>query len=399
MPRPRALKPRGGGPAARRNGAIRMTADTADLFSPLTMGSLRCRNRIAMAPLTRSRAGAGNVPTALNALYYAQRASAGLIVSEATQIMPEGQGYISTPGIHSAAQVDGWKLVTKAVHVAGGCIVLQLWHVGRISHPSFQPGGALPVAPSAVKPAAQAFTQHGFQPIPTPRALETAEIAAIVQQYATAARNAMAAGFDGVEVHAANGYLIDQFLRDRTNRRTDPYGGGIENRTRFLAEVMAAVTGAIGAGRVGVRISPQNAANDMADSDPQALFNHVAERLSGKGIAYLHVIEGDTAGAKAPDFDYMALNRLFGGAVIANNGFDAPRAMAAVAEGQADMIAFGKPFIANPDLPVRLLLAAPLATARQDTFYGGGEEGYTDYPLLREVRPEVCACAREHAWG
>src|SRR5215831_18742543 len=309
-----------------------MSADRPDLFSPLTLGSLDCKNRIAMAPLTRSRAGPGNVPSPLNALYYAQRTSAGLIISEATQIVPEGQGYISTPGIHSPQQVEGWRIVTRAVHVAGGCMVLQLWHVGRISHQSFQPGGALPVAPSAIKPNARAFTQKGFEPIPTPRALETAEIRGIVQQYAKAAQNAMTAGFDGVEVHAANGYLIDQFLRDRTNKRSDQYGGGTENRTRFLLEVMDAVTSAAGAERVGVRISPQNAQNDIDDSDPQALFNHVAKSLAGTGIAYLHVIEGDTSGKTAPGFDYMALKRLFGGSVIANNNFDRTRAGAALVD-------------------------------------------------------------------
>jgi len=223
-----------------------MNADQLDLFSPLTVGTLNCKNRVVMAPLTRSRAGAGNVPHVLNALYYAQRASAGLIISEATQISPDGQGYISTPGIHSAEQIEGWRIVTKAVHVAGGYMVLQLWHVGRISHPSFQPGGALPVAPSAIKPNAQAFTQKGFEPIPTPRALKTQEIPGIVLQYAEAAQNAMTAGFDGVEVHAANGYLIDQFLRDRTNKRSDRYGGSIENRARFLLEVMDAVTSRVG---------------------------------------------------------------------------------------------------------------------------------------------------------
>jgi N-ethylmaleimide reductase len=376
-----------------------MSADRPDLFSPLTLGSLDCKNRIAMAPLTRSRAAPGNVPSTLNALYYAQRASAGLIISEATQITPEGQGYISTPGIHSPQQLEGWKIVSEAVHVAGGCIVLQLWHVGRISHPSFQPGGALPVAPSAIKPNAQAFTQKGFESIPRPRALESGEIRGIVQQYAKAARNAMTAGFDGVEVHAANGYLIDQFLRDRTNKRSDQYGGNIENRTRVLAEVMDAVAGAVGRERVGVRISPQNAANDIDDSDPQALFNHVAESLAGKDIAYLHVIEGDTSGKPMPTFDYTALKRLFGGLVIVNNNFDGARAMATVAEGHADMVAFGKPFISNPDLPIRLLLGAPLETANHDTFYGGGEEGYTDYQLLRSVKPDVCYRAHEHAWG
>jgi N-ethylmaleimide reductase len=374
-----------------------MSAVQPDLFSPLRLGSLACKNRIAMAPLTRSRAGPGNVPNALNALYYAQRASAGLIISEATQISPEGQGYISTPGIHSPQQIEGWKIVTKAAHAAGGRMVLQLWHVGRISHPSFQPGGGLPVAPSAIKPNAQAFTQKGFEPIPMPRALETGEIQGIVKQYAKAAQNAMEAGFDGVEVHAANGYLIDQFLRDRTNKRSDQYGGSTENRTRFLLEVMDAVTAAVGRERVGVRISPQNMQNDIDDSDPQTLFNHVAKALAGKGIAYLHVVEGDTPGK--PAFDYLALTRLFGGSVIANNNFDRARAMAAVAEGRADVIAFGKPFISNPDLVIRLLLGTPLATANHETFYGGGEEGYTDYAFLRSVKPDVCYRDHERVWG
>lgn len=369
------------------------------LFDPIKLGDLTLPNRILMAPLTRSRAGPGNIPSSLNALYYAQRASAGLIISEATQIAPEGQGYISTPGIHSPQQIDGWKIVTKGVHVAGGCIVLQLWHVGRISHPSFQPGGALPVAPSTIKPNAQAFTQKGFEPIPTPRALETGEVRGVVQQYARAAQNALMAGFDGVEVHAANGYLIDQFLRDRTNKRSDQYGGSIENRARFLLEVIDAVAGAVGRERLGVRISPQNVANDIDDSDPQALFSHVAESLARKEIAYLHVIEGDTSGKPMPAFDYTALKRLFGGLVIVNNNFDGVRATAAMSEGRADMVAFGKPFISNPDLPIRLLLGAPLETANHDTFYGGGEEGYTDYKLLRSVKPDVCYRACEHAWG
>jgi N-ethylmaleimide reductase len=376
-----------------------MGANQPDLFRPLRVGSLNCKNRVAMAPLTRSRAGPGNVPHVLNALYYAQRASAGLIISEATQISPEGQGYISTPGIHSGEQIEGWRIVTNAVHVAGGCIVLQLWHVGRISHPLFQPGGAAPVAPSAIKPNASAFTQKGFEPIPTPRALETAEIGGIVRQYAKAAQNAMIAGFDGVEVHAANGYLIDQFLRDRTNKRSDEYGGNIENRTRFLSEVMDAVTSAVGREHVGVRISPQNTQNDINDSDPQALFNHLVKSLAGRGIAYLHIIEGDTSGKPVPTFDYVALKRLFGGAVIANNNFDRRRANAAIAQGDADMIAFGKPFISNPDLVIRLFLGARLAVANRETFYGGGEEGYTDYQVLRSAEPDVCYQDHERAWG
>jgi N-ethylmaleimide reductase len=377
----------------------RTTGNASNLFSPVEVGPLPLKNRVVMAPLTRSRAGPGNVPTQLNALYYAQRASAGLIISEATQISPEGQGYISTPGIHSAEQIEGWKCVTKAVHVAGGPIVLQLWHVGRISHPSFQPGGVAPVAPSAIKPNGQAFTEKGFEPIPTPRALETAEVPAIVEQYAQAARNALAAGFDGVEVHAANGYLIDQFLQDRTNKRTDRYGGGIESRSRFLMEVVDAVSAAVGAERTGVRISPQNTMNDIADSDPKTLFNYVAEQLSGRGLAYLHVIEGDTGGALVPPFDYKHLKDLFDGLVIANNGFDKRRANEAIAGGRADLIAFGKPFIANPDLVLRLFLDAPLMPLNPDTLYGGADQGYTDYPFLRAVAPHACYCDAEGAWG
>jgi N-ethylmaleimide reductase len=370
-----------------------------DLFTPIEIGPLKLPNRIVMAPLTRSRAAAGNVPTVLNALYYAQRASAGLIVSEATQVAPEGQGYISTPGIHSADQIEGWKCVTGAVHVAGGRIVLQLWHVGRISHQSFQPGGELPVAPSAIRPNGQAFTANGFEPIPTPRALDIAEIPGVVAQYAQGARNAMAAGFDGVEVHGANGYLIDQFLRDGTNTRTDAYGGSIENRTRFLLETVDAVAAAVGPDRTGLRISPQNGQNDIADSDPQRLFNHVASALSGKGLSYLHVIEGDTGGTPVPPFDYSEIKRRFGGIVIANNGFDRERANEAIGQARADLVAFGKPFIGNPDLVIRLYLDAPLNPANRETFYGGANQGYTDYPLLRGVEPHACYGDAEHIWG
>ena len=370
-----------------------------DLFTPVEVGPLHLRNWVVMAPLTRSRAAKGNVPTALNALYYAQRASAGLIISEATQVSQQGQGYIATPGVHSAEQICGWSLVTKAVHVGGGHMVLQLWHVGRISHPSFQPGGGLPLAPSAIKPEAQAFTERGFEPIPTPRALGTEEIPGIVEEHAQAARNALAAGFDGVEVHAANGYLIDQFLRDRTNRRADRYGGSIENRVRFLVEVVDAVAAGVGSARVGVRISPQNMQNDIANSDPQTLFDYVASQLAERGLAYLHVVEGDTSGNPVPPFDYRALKRLFGGLVIANNGFDKRRANAAIADGEADLVAFGKPFIANPDLAIRLLLDAPIMPVNRDTLYGGGEAGYTDYPMLRAVAPDTCFRDKERAWG
>ena len=370
-----------------------------NLFTPIALGPLKLPNRVVMAPLTRSRAAEGNVPTLLNALYYAQRASAGLIISEATQVAPEGQGYISTPGIHSAEQVKGWQCVTGAVHASGGRIVLQLWHVGRISHQSFQPGGGLPIAPSAIQPKGQAYTTQGFQSIPTPRALRTDEIPGIVAQYGQAARNALAADFDGVEVHGANGYLIDQFLRSGTNQRTDVYGGSIENRMRFLLEVIDAVTPVAGAERTGLRISPQKGQNDISDSNPQNLFNAVASTISNKGLAYLHVIEGDTGGAPVQPFDYGEIKRRFGGPVITNNGFDKARATAAIEEGRADLVAFGKPFIGNPDLVTRLYLDAPLNPANRETFYGGGEQGYTDYPLLRVAAPHACYEDAERSWG
>ncbi|MDE3012355.1 MAG: alkene reductase [Pseudomonadota bacterium] len=355
---------------------------TQTLFSPLVAGDLHLPNRIVMAPLTRSRAGAGNVPGPLAALYYAQRASAGLLISEATQVIASGQGYPSTPGIHSAEQIAGWQRVTAAVHAAGGRIVLQLWHVGRISHRSFQPGGALPVAPSAIRPAGQVFIGSGMADFETPRALETAELPAIVQAYVDGAANAIAAGFDGVEIHAANGYLLDQFLRDGSNRRDDAYGGSIENRTRLLREVIAAVTARIGAGRTGMRISPEQTFNDMHDSAPQALFNRVAEIASEAGLAYLHVLEGDIAGGPGAGVDYGAIRQRFHGAYLANHAYTGERAAQAIASGRVDAVAFGKAFIANPDLVTRLQLGAALNQADQATFYGGDAKGYTDYPLL-----------------
>jgi N-ethylmaleimide reductase len=356
-----------------------------DLFQPVRLGALELPNRIVMAPLTRSRAGSAGIPGAMNAAYYAQRATAGLIIAEATQISQQAQGYAFTPGVANEAQVAGWRQVTEAVHQAGGRIVLQLWHVGRISHPSLQPGGALPVAPSAIKPEGQAFTESGFQPFVAPRALETDEIPGIVEDYRRAARNAQEAGFDGVEIHAANGYLIDQFLRDGTNQRTDRYGGSLQNRTRLLLEVTEAVTSVWGSERVGVRISPASPANDMRDSDPQALFNHAVAALAPFNLAYLHVVEGATGGARdLLGFDYGALRRAFGGPYLANNGYDKQLAEAALREGRADAIAFGRPFIANPDLVERLRTSAPLATADHKTFYGGDEHGYTDYPALTQ---------------
>lgn len=354
-----------------------------DLFSPTKLGSIQLANRIVMAPLTRNRAGQGNVPQPINAEYYAQRASAGLIISEATPISATAHGYPATPGIHDAAQVEGWKQVTAAVHAKGGKIVLQLWHVGRISHPSLQPGNALPVAPSAIKPAGQAFTYEGLQDFVTPRALAIEELPGIVADYARATRNALEAGFDGVEIHAANGYLLDQFLRDGTNQRQDEYGGSLENRTRLLLEVTKAVVEVAGAERVGVRISPLNPFNDISDSAPQRLFNHVASSLSPFGLAYLHVVEGGMGGEATPDFDFEDLRRQFKGGYIANLAYDKARGNAAIASGHADAIAYGAIYIANPDLVERLRQDAPLNTPDQATFYGGDAKGYTDYPTLQ----------------
>jgi N-ethylmaleimide reductase len=352
------------------------TIDTDLLFTPVRIGPLELANRVVMAPMTRNRAGAGDVPQAIAAEYYQQRASSGLIITEASQISPQGKGYPATPGIYSAAQVAGWQAVTDAVHRAGGRIFLQLWHVGRISHPSLQVGGALPVAPSALRPAGEAMTETGMQPFVTPRALEAEELPGIIQAYRQGALNATEAGFDGVEIHAANGYLLDQFLRDGTNKRTDAYGGSIENRSRLLLEAVEVVAKAIGAGRVGVRLTPLNPFNDIADSNPEATFGTVAEKLGQRGLAYLHVFE--TGG----EFDWAALKRAFGGPYIANGGYDKARAAAVLASGRTDLVAFGVPFIANPDLVARLKTDAALAAPDQATFYGGDARGYTDYPPL-----------------
>lgn len=353
-----------------------------DLFAPIRLGALTLPNRIVMAPLTRNRALDGNVPGPLTVTYYRQRASAGLIITEASPVCAEGHGYPRTPGIHSAAQVAGWRAVTDAVHAEGGRIFLQLWHVGRISHPSLQPNGAAPVAPSALQPAGQVWTGSGLQDYVTPRALARDELPGIIAAYRQAALNAQDAGFDGVEVHGANGYLLDQFLRSSTNQRDDDYGGPIGNRARLLLEVMEAVIEVFGADRVGVRLSPENRFNDISDAEPQATFDYVVDRLSPLGLAYLHVLEGDMTGQSAPGFDYAALRRAFAGPYMANCGYDRARAMAAVAGGQADLIAFGRAFIANPDLPARLAADAPLNEADTKTFYAGEEKGYIDYPTL-----------------
>ncbi len=357
---------------------------TPDILSPFQLGPLTLPNRVVMAPMTRNRAGPGNVPGAVNATYYAQRASAGLIVSEATQVSPQGVGYPGTPGIHSAAQVAGWKLVTDAVHAAGGRIFLQLWHVGRISHPSLQPGGALPVAPSAIAPAGQAMTREGMKPFVTPRALDIAEIAGIVEDYRRGAANARAAGFDGVELHAANGYLVDQFLRDSTNRRTDRYGGSATNRARFLVEVMEAIVGEWGAERVGVRLAPTNPFNDISDSNPAATFAAAVGELNRFGLAYLHIVEpiaGDPVAAGAvPDLRFF--RNIWRGALIGNKGYDLNRANAVIRDGVADLVSFAVLFLANPDLPERFRRGGPFNTPDRKTFYGGAAAGYVDYPAI-----------------
>jgi N-ethylmaleimide reductase len=355
-----------------------------DLFSPFQLGPLTLPNRIVMAPMTRNRAGPGNVPGPLAAIYYAQRASAGLIVSEATQVSPQGVGYPGTPGIHSAEQIAGWKRVTDAVHGAGGRIFLQLWHVGRISHPSLQPGGGLPVAPSAIAPAGQAMTREGLKPFVTPRALETAEIPGIVVDYRLGARHAREAGFDGVELHGANGYLVDQFLRDRTNHRTDRYGGSAQNRARFLIEVTEALVGEWGAERVGVRLSTTAPFNDMGDSDPAATFTAAVGELNRFGLAYLHVVEpvaGDPVPAgEMPDIRFF--RKLWRGTLMGNKGYDLARAQAVLRDGAVDLVSFAALFLANPDLPERLRRGGPFNPPDRKTFYGGDAGGYTDYPPL-----------------
>ena len=354
-----------------------------DLFSLVKLGGIELKNRMVMAPLTRNRAGEGGVPHDLNVTYYAQRASAGLIITEATPISLMAHGYPALPGIYTKEQVAGWEKVVDAVHEKGGKIVLQLWHVGRISHPSLL-NGAVPVAPSAIKPAGKAFTYQGLVDYVEPRALEVSELPTIVQDYVHATKCAIAAGFDGVEIHAANGYLLDQFLRDGSNIRTDNYGGSFENRARLLIEVTKAVVDVIDADKVGVRLSPVNPFNDMKDSNPQALFEYVVQQLNGFNLAYLHVVEGGIAGGGTADaFDFVALRKVFKGAYMANLGYDKARGNVAIASGFADCVAFGVPFIANPDLVARYKTDAPLNEADSKTFYGGTEKGYTDYSTLK----------------
>ncbi|MEM9002317.1 MAG: alkene reductase [Cyanobacteria bacterium P01_F01_bin.86] len=360
-------------------------AEPKDLFAPIQIGRYELPNRIVMAPLTRNRAGEGNVPFDIHATYYAQRASAGLLITEATQVSPLGIGYPRTPGIHSQAQIEGWRRVTESVHQAGGRIFLQLWHVGRVSHPSFH-GGNLPIAPSAIAPKGDAMTYEGMQPFVTPRALELDEIPGIIEQFRQGAKNALEAGFDGVEVHGANGYLLDQFLRDGSNQRTDAYGGSVENRARLLLEVTQAVVDVWGGDRVGVRLSPSSTFNDMSDSDPRATFGYAIQALNSFNLAYLHLLEPSEAdlrhgGVPVPTQEFRPL---YQGNLMVNWDYDQTKGNAAIASGNADLVSYGKLFIANPDLPQRFQLNAPLNEPDPSTFYGGDERGYLDYPTLEE---------------
>ena len=352
--------------------------EPASLLTPYHLGGLRLGNRIVLSPMTRSRAVAGNVPNPIAAQYYAQRASAGLQITEGTQVSPQGVGYIRTPGIHAAEQVAGWKRVTDAVHAAGGTIFAQLWHVGRVSHADFH-DGALPVAPSALPVEGEAFTQNGRVKIPTPRALAAQEIPGIVEQFRKAAENAKVAGFDGVELHGANGYLLDQFLRDGANQRTDQYGGTIRNRARLPLEVTAAVIDVWGPERVGYKMSPAFSGYSMSDSNPPETFTYLATQLSALNLGYLHVTERAMPGQTRVT---PLLREVFNGTLMVNGGYDAKSGNAAIASGEADLVAFGVPFLANPDLPRRYREHAPLNAADQATFYSGEERGYIDYPAL-----------------
>ena len=391
--------------------ATRPPTGTETLFQPVRVGPFTLPHRLVMAPLTRSRARQpGNVPTPLNACYYAQRASAALIISEATQISLQGQGYAWTPGIHSREQVEGWRQVTAAVHEADGLIFLQLWHVGRISHPALQPDGMLPVAPSAIKPAGQAFIENAkgegeLVPFVTPRALQTEEMPYLIRQYGRGAKNALETGFDGVEIHAANGYLLDQFLNSSTNQRTDAYGGPVQNRARLLLEVIEAVSAVWGPDRVGVRLSPLGTFNDMGDADPETTFGYLADRLNDYRLAYLHVINPAAAALEQrTELDPRArrlLERIrekYHGTLILAGGFDHDTAEAWLEQGQADLIAFGRKFLANPDLPERFRRRAPLNADDPSTYYGGGAHGYTDYPTLAQERGEEPKPCRDDRW-
>lgn len=366
-----------------------------NLLKPFKLGNLELPNRIVMAPLTRRRADRNNAPTQLNALYYTQRASAGLIISEATQISPQGLGLPQTPGIHSQEQIAGWQLVTQAVHDRGGRIFLQLWHAGRCSHPSLQPNWELPVAPSAIAPGEEKALTASEEEVSfvVPRALLTEEIPGIIAQYRQAAQNAIAAGADGVEIHGASGYLLDQFLQDNCNKRTDAYGGSIENRARLLMEVTAAVIEVWGSERVGVRLSPSSTFQDMYDSNPEALFNYVVTQLDRFKLAYLHIVEPRIKGShddlteKKVQLGVRHFRPLYNGALITAGGYTRDTGEAVLADGDADLVSYGRLFIANPDLPKRFALNAPLNPYHRPTFTGGSERGYIDYPFLEVSQP------------
>jgi N-ethylmaleimide reductase len=358
-----------------------------DLFTPIRIGRLTLPNRIVMSPMTRSRADENNAPRCMNVKYYRQRSSAGLIISEAAQVSPQGVGYPGTPGIHSYEQVAGWRRVTDAVHEEGGYIFMQLWHVGRVSHPSIQPGGALPVAPSAIAAAGEIYAEGGMLPMVTPRALSIDEMPGIVEQFRLGAQNALAAGFDGIELHAASGYLIDQFLRDGSNRRTDSYGGSVENRARLLFEIFDACAEVWGRDRTGVRISPVSTFNDMKDSDPDATFGHVAAELSRRGAAFLDAVENGGS------YDVARVRAACTIPYMANGDYDFARATQALKTGAADLVSFGRWFVSNPDLPERFRRGAPIVAPDPATYYGGDHRGYTDYPPLAEAESAAARSA------
>jgi N-ethylmaleimide reductase len=358
------------------------------LLSPAIIGEIQLPNRMIMAPLTRCRAGVGYIPQRINALYYAQRATAGLIISEATQVSANGIGYPNTPGIYTEAQIAGWKLVTEAVHNRGGRIFLQLWHAGRVAHPSLLPVGEIPIAPSPIKANCMADTASGQQPHVTPRALEISEIPDIIEMFQQGAKNALLAGFDGVEIHSANGYLLDQFLQDNSNQRQDNYGGSVEKRSRLLSEVTQAVVDVWGQGKVGVRLSPSSGFNDMRDSNPKALFSYVVEALNKLNLAYLHLIEPRIQGNVTISDDGTGLGTqffrsIFTGSIITAGGYTCETGEAILQENHADFVAYGRLFLANPDLPQRFALSKEFNRYNRSTFYTSGEEGYIDYPTLQ----------------
>ena len=362
-----------------------MSTNLDKLFQSTKIGDIEVTNRVVMAPLTRCRADEanGDIPgSAMNIEYYRQRSNAGLIVSEGTQVSPVGKGYMATPGIYSDAQVEGWKPITKAVHDAGSKIVAQIWHVGRVSHSDLT-GGAQPIAPSAIKANLVAYTRSGKVELPVPHPMTVEEIATVVDQFRRGAANAIKAGFDGVEIHGANGYLIEQFIKDGANKRTDAYGGSIENRCRFALEIIDAVVKEIGAGKIGIRLSPTTPANDISDSNPQPVYEYLIKEINKRNIAFIHFIEGSTGGTRdIPGFDYEWAKKTFNGTYIANNSYTRDMAIEAVQNGNADAISFGRPYISNPDLVARLKSNAPLVAPNPKTFYAPGPEGYIDYPTL-----------------